>query len=432
MSKLIVLVFITLLVGLAYFNGGTVVDFALWKDVNHNVPLVALILASTAIGIVFMLIIYSIRDARRYYDSWQIQRQHKKEDKIRESYSKGLDAFFASRYKEAGELFNHVIESEPAHSNALLRLGDIAYFDGEFAGAREFYLKALEVKPRSIEVLLSLVNVAEARQKWQDALKYLDSLLEIDDENIKVLFRKREIHEKHKSWEELIEIQNKIVKCKLPAEQMEEENEKLTGYKYELARYYVETGATDKAIKALRAIIKHDDKYVSAYIALADAHIKDGNAKETESTLLKGYESTQSQVILIRLEDYYIAEGEPGTIIDLYQKSTQKNPKDVMLRFFFAKLYYRLEMIDHVLETINAVDPLTMNFPAVHSLLGGVYERRSENDKALDEYKMALKADKPFVVPYRCSQCNYTSTEWPGRCPECYSWNSFVLDVNTV
>ena len=432
MAKIIVLIvilFLAVMGVLAYFNSGTV-DLTVWKDVTHSVPVVALILASTAVGIFTMFIIYAIRDARRYYDIWQVQRQHKKEAKVQDSYSKGLEAYYASRYKEARELFTGVAASVPNHVNAMLRMGDIAYAEKDFAGAKDYYLRAIEVKPRSIEVLLSLVKTADVQQKWQDSLKHLNTILEIDDENIKILHKKRSILEQRKNWEELVELQGKILKIKLSPEDEASENARLTGYKYELGRSYVESGDTDKAIKSLKAIIKHDENFTAAYLALADVYKKDGNAKEADGLLLKGYEVTQSLVILAVLEDNYISEGEPGTIIDIYQKTLQKDPKNAKLRFLLAKLYYRLEMIDHVMDTIDAVDPVTLDFPDVHLLLGSVYERRSENEKALEEFKKALNADQPLVVPYCCSKCNFTSMNWSGCCPECYSWNSLILDID--
>ncbi len=426
---LIVIIFLAVMGVLAYFNSGTV-ELTVWKDVTHPIPVVALILASTAVGILTMFVIYAIRDARRYYDVWQIQRQNKKEAKVQDSYSKGVEAFHAARLENSRELFTGVIESVPNHANALLRIGDIALKENDFAGAKDYYMRALEVKPRSIEVLLSLVNTADAQQKWQESLKHLNTILEIDDENKAVLQRKRSLLEQRKNWEELIELQGKVLKTKLVPEEEARENVRMTGYKCELGRSYIGSGDVDKAIKSLKAVIKHDDKFTSAYLAVSDAYKKDGNAKEAENILLKGYETTQSMVILAVLEDHYISEGEPGTIIEIYQQALQKNPKDAKLRFLLAKLYYRLEMIDHVMDTINAVDPVALDFKEVHMLLGSVYERRAENEKALEEYRKALKADQPMVVPYSCTSCSYTSMEWSGCCPECNSWNSFILDIN--
>jgi tetratricopeptide (TPR) repeat protein len=432
MGKLVaifVIVFLSILGVLAYFNNATV-DLTIWKGVTYTIPVVALILASSAVGIFSMLVIYTIRDARRYIDSWQIQRQQKKELKIQESYARGLDAFFASRYREAEDLFTRVTQEDPSNFNALMRLGDIAFEKKEFSNAKDFYMRARELKPRNIEAMLSLERVAKVQKNWQDALKYLDSILEIDSENLTILYKKREIYEKIKRWEELLEVQHKILKCNLSPEEEQEENKKLLGYKYELGRDYLETGATDKAVKTLKAIIKIDKNFIPAYLALAEAYLKEGDNKEAGSLLLKGYEETSSLVILARLEDLYITEGEPGTIIDIYQRAIQKDQKDMRLQFFLAKLYYRLEMIDYALETASGIDTATFDCHELHTLLGNIYERRAQHEKAVHEFRIALGEDKPLLVPFCCSNCNYTTNDWSGRCPECNNWNTITFNID--
>lgn len=428
----LVIMFLTVLSVFAFFNKGSV-DVTIWKGMTYeSVPLIALVLISTSVGIFTMFIIAAVRDARRYLDSWQVQRMKKKEAKIEESYSKGCEAMFAERYEEAEELFTRVIGDEPGHLNALLRLGDIDYSKGDFRKAAIFYLRAKEVKPRSIETLISLAKASEAQFKWQDSIKYLDSLLEIDEHNPGFLYRKRNIYESNNKWEEVLEVQNKILKCKLFPADEERENKELIGYKFELAKHLLTTGEKDKSIKSLKAIIKTDKDFIAAYLTLGDAYIADNNNKEAEDLLLKGYEVTSSPVLLAKLEEHYISIGEPSTIIDLYQKAINKHPNDLSLQFFIAKLYYRLEMIDYASDAINAIDDAAFNQPELHALLGNVYERRSEYEKASKEFKKALNADKLLVVPYCCSKCSYISRKWSGRCPECNDWNTFILDINEI
>jgi tetratricopeptide (TPR) repeat protein len=427
----LIIVFLVILSLLAYFNKGTV-SLTVWEDVTYEIPVIALILISTAVGIFSMFIVVAVRDARRYIDKWQTQRQQKKEIKIQESYSRGLDAFFASRYEEASELFMRIIEEDPFHINALLRLGDISFNKGDLVKAKDFYTKAREIKPRSIEVLFSLERVFEAQQKWQEALKYLNNILEIDSENPKALYKKREIYEINKNWETLLDVQHEILKSDIPSEEKQKEHKNLVGYKYELGCYYLEKGMTDKAIKILKSIIKTDKDFTGAYLALAEAYLKDGDIEEAEDVLIKGYDTTSSIVLLVRLEDHFIAVGEPGTIINLYQKAIQKDQRDPKLQFFLAKLYYRLEMIDYAFETVNAIDTTAFDYPDLHILLGNIYERRTEYDKAAEEFKKALKVEKPLSVSFCCSNCNYTSKDWIGRCPECKSWNTLTLDLNGI
>ncbi len=425
-----VILFLSLLSVFAFFNKGSV-DVTIWNGMTYeSVPLIALVLISTSIGIFTMFIVATVRDARRYLDSWQIQRVKKKEDKIEESYSKGCEALFAERFEEAEELFTRVIGDEPEHINALLRLGDIYYDKGDFRRATNFYQRAKIVKPRNIETLISLSKVYEALNKRQDSIKYLDSLLEIDEQNPRFLYMKRDIYENNNQWEEVLEVQTKVLKCKLSPEDEERENGKLLGYKLELSKHHLATGETDKAIKSLKAILKTDKGFLAAYLSLGDAYIADNDNKEAEDLLLNGYEATSSPVLLVRLEEHYIKIGEPSTIIDIYQKAIHKSPNDLSLQFFIAKLYYRLEMIDYASDALNAIDAAVFNHPELHALLGNVYERRSEYEKAAKEFKKALNVGRLLVVPYCCSSCGHTSRELSGRCPACKEWNTFILDIN--
>ncbi|MBI4846995.1 MAG: tetratricopeptide repeat protein [Nitrospirae bacterium] len=430
-SVFLTIMFLLVVGILAFFNKDTV-NLTVWQGVTYEVPVIGLILISTAAGIFAMFVVFSIRDARRFFSNWQFNRRQKKELKIQESYTRGLDAFFACRYEEAEELFTKVIEEDPFNVNALLRLGDIAIYEEDYFKAKDFYTRAKEIKPRSVEVLLSLEKVFEGQQKWNEALKYLDTILEIDEENPEILYRKRDIYERDKKWEDVLEVQHKVLKCDLSPEEEQEEHKKHLGYRYELGCHYLETNNTEKAVKILKSVIKADKDFASAYIALAEAYLKDGNTDEAQELLLKGYETTSSLVLLVRLEDFFISMGEPGTIIDLYQKAVQKDPRDLKLQFFLAKLYYRLEMIDYAFETINALDTSAFDFPDLHILLGNIYQRRSQAEKAAEEFKKALKVDKPLLVPFCCSNCGYTSKDWGGRCPSCKTWNTFVLNTYEV
>jgi tetratricopeptide (TPR) repeat protein len=423
------IIFIAALGYLAILNQDNIA-IRLSEQYVYEIPQIALILLSCAIGAISMLVFIFIRDARRYFESMQNQRKQKKALKIQDSYSKGLDAFFASRFDEASELFSRIIEDDHENTNALLRQGDIELKKGDFVKAKDFYLKAKEIRPQSVETLFSLVKVFESEQNWQGALRYIDNILDIDGENPKALYKKRDIYEKTKNWEALIENQSKILKSDIPEHEKKREQVNLLGYKYELGRHYLEKGDIEKAIKTLKAIIKLDRDFIAAYLALAESYIGNNESGEAERTLIEGYEISSAPVFLARLEDFLITTGEPGRIIDLYQKAIQANPGDQKLQFFLAKLYYRLEMIDYAMETVGGIDITTIDYPEVHMLLGGIYDRRGQHDRAVEEFKKALNFKRPLLIPFCCSKCSYISEEWEGRCPECGHWNTLTLDIS--
>jgi len=433
MTKVVFFLFIIFIAAVGYLltlNNDNV-TLKLSQEFSFEIHKIALILLSSALGAISILALFFVRDARRYIESWQSHRQQKKKLRVQELYSKGLDAFFACRYEEASELFNRILEDDPINLNVLLRSGDIAFNSGDFIKTKDFYAKAKDIRPQSVEALFSLERVFEAEQKWPEALRYLDNILEIDEENPKALYRKREIYEINKNWETLLDVQYKILKSNIPEKEKQEEHKNLFGYKYELGRHYLEKGELDKAKKILRAIIKLDKDFVAAYLALAETYISEGDVEEAEGILIKGYEAASDLLVfLVRLEDFFITIGEPGRIIDLYQKAIQKNPKDHALQFFLAKLYYRLEMIDYAFETIMGIDTTAVDYPDLHILLGDIHDRHTQYDKAAEEYRKALKAERPFLVPFCCAHCSYTSKDWVGRCTECKQWNTMALDLS--
>ncbi|MEW6600852.1 MAG: hypothetical protein AB1499_07765, partial [Nitrospirota bacterium] len=189
----LLVIFLAVLSLLSFFNKETV-NITVWNGVTfENIPVIAVIFISAATGIISMFLIAVLRDARRHIDNWHIQRRRKKEEKVRDSFTKGMEAFFAARYEEAAELFTGVLEHDHNSIGTLIRLGDIAFFGRDFARAEEYYLRAREVRPKSIEVLLSLEKVAEAQRKWPEAIGYLDNVLDIDSDNVMVLSKKRDI-----------------------------------------------------------------------------------------------------------------------------------------------------------------------------------------------------------------------------------------------
>ncbi len=429
-AVLLVTIFLAALGYLAILNNDPVTIKLSEQHPGITIPKIALVLLSCVIGALSTLAVVAVRDAKRYVEHLQEQRKQKKALKAQELFSKGLDAFFASRYKEASELFNRIIDEDPANVNTLLRLGDIALNTGNSLKARDFYMRAKDIRPQSIEALFSLEKAFEAEQKWQEALRYLDNILEIDEENPKALYRKKGIYEKNKNWEMLVDTQYKILKSDIPPKEKQTGHKNLLGYKYELGCYHLEKGDTDKAKKVLRSVIKLDKDFIAAYLALAEVYLKDGVEDEAENLLKKGYDVTSALVFLARLEDLFIAVGEPGRIIDLYQKTIQENPKDPTLQFLLAKLYYRLEMIDYAFETITGIDISTVDYPDLHVLLASIYERRTQYDKADEEFKKALNSKRPPLVPFCCSNCSYVSNEWTGRCPKCQLWNTLALDLS--
>jgi tetratricopeptide (TPR) repeat protein len=384
-------------------------------------PKIALILLSSAVGAAVMLLIFFIRDTKRFIEDRHYQRKQKKDMMVQELYSKALNAILADDEEEARAALESVLKEEPRHMDALLRLGDIAAGDEDHQKAMNYYRRAGEIQPHSLEVLFSLERIMGKTGRSTEALMYLDKILELDPDNLTALYRKRD---------DLISLQRTIIKCEHNEKDREREQINLLGYKYEQGRYHLENGELERARKAFRTIVRMDMNFVPAYLGLAEAMLREEETEDAIAFLEKGFAQTSSPIVLARIEDLLINLGEPGRLIMLYKNSTLKDPQNQVLRFFMGKLFYRLEMLDDAFDTLIAVDGASAPYPELHQLLGNIYLRRQQCERAVEEFKKVIDIKKPFLLPYCCNSCGYSSVDWSGRCPNCREWNTYEFNLH--
>jgi tetratricopeptide (TPR) repeat protein len=434
MSKLSVFIFVIFLAVLALFaihnQKSTTITIPFGSA--YETPTIALMLLSIAIGALTMLFAFVVRDTKRYVSNLQHQKKQKRDAKIQELYSKALNHLFAHHnIPEARELFKAVLAEDPEHLNALLQLGDIALSEDELQTAREHYLRARDLNPKNIEVLFSLERLMEKMERWADALKYIEDILEIDDKNLSALYKKRDILERRGKWDDLVFVQKIILKNEHTERDKNRERQNLVGYKYEYARHSLENGDLEKAKKAFRTVIRLEKDFIPATLGLAEVLLREGENEEAINILEKSYEQTSSMIVLLRLEDLLISVGEPLRLIRIYKNNILKNPQDPVIKFFLGRLYYRLEMIDDAFEIMTTVDTGGAVYPEMHQLLGNLYIKRNQIDKAVKEYKKALESNAcAFSLSYRCSHCGHSSSEWSGRCAGCQKWSTYQLNLS--
>ncbi|MFZ3122613.1 MAG: tetratricopeptide repeat protein [Thermodesulfovibrionales bacterium] len=432
MGKIAIFIFILFLAGLggfAYVNQEITTIKIPFGDA-YETPKIALILFSCVAGALAMLVVFTIRDTKRFIDNLQYQRRQKKEARVQEMYSRALNALLAHNEDEAKESLESILAEEPKHLDALLRLGDIASSEEDYQKAMNFYNKAFAFNQQNPEVLFSLENLMEKTGRWAEALNYIEKILDIDTDNLSALYKKRAILERDEKWDELVEVQKTILKHEHTEKDRQREQMNLLGYKYEYGRYSLERGDIEKAKKLFKTLLRLDVDFVPTYIGLAEVMLREGESEDAVDFLEKSYDQTSSLIILARLEDLLISIGEPSRLIRLYVNSLSKKPQNHALRFLLGKLYYRLEMIDDAFETFSYVDASGMASPELYQIMGDLYLRRNQCDKAAVEFKKAVDMKIAFRLPYWCSACGYSSQDWSGRCPSCNNWNTYTFKLH--
>ena len=425
-----VLLIVTVLavVWLAEINQETVL-INLTPTRSREFALSSVFLASLATGAGLVFLVYLMRDVRRFLRGLHVQREQKRRSKIQELYARGLNALLAKRNTEAIAFFQRILNVDPNHVDTLLRMGITQLRQKNIQEAIRLHLKAWNLDRDNGEVMFSLAADYEEAKRFDEAVKMYQAIIEKDPSNISALTRLRDIHQRMSSWADLVETQSRLLANPLAPPEQEVENRKLVGFKYELARFLLEKGDLERARKGFRIVIKMDRDFIPAYLGLGEVYFEEGKAKEAAELWEKAYKMTSSILLLHRLEDLFLRQGEPGKAIEIYKQAVAWKPQDTTIKFFLGKLYYRLEMVDEAFDVLTSVDWGDREFPDVHKLLGNIYLRRGSLGLAAAEFKKALGFKKRVVVPYTCANCAHMTIEWSGRCPNCGKWNTFGVNL---
>lgn len=378
-------------------------------------------------GIVFLL--YLLRDVKRFLRGLRVQREQKKRLKVQDLYTKGLNSMLAKRNSEATSFFQKVLAIDPNHVDTLLRMGISQLREKNPQEAILLHQKALSLDDDNQEVMFSLATDYEEAKRYDDALGMYQNILSKDSSNLTALIKMRDLYHKLNYWDNLYETQRKLVASPLTPSEQEVEHRRLVGFKYELGRSLLESGDLERGKKIFRGVIKLDKDFIPAYLGLGEIYLDEGKVKDAAELWEKAYKMTSSVLLLYRLEDLYLKQGEPGRAIELYTQAVSWKPQDIVIKFFLGKLYYRLEMVDEAFDILSTVDWGDKEFRDVHKLLGNIYLRRGSLGLAASEFKKALGFRKQIIIPYVCSNCNLRTTDWSGRCPNCGRWNTFGVNL---
>ena len=432
MGKLSIFLFVLFLFVLSVFsifNQGTVSIVVPFGQV-YEVQKFALILLSIAVGVFIAFIFFAIRDTKKLIDNWQYQKKQKQEIKVQDLYSRALNSLLAKNEDAAREALEDILKEEPDHIDALLRLGDIAAAAEDVQKANTYYQRARELEPKRIETLFALDSLLERSGRWSEALRYLDEILDFDDANLTAMYRKREILEKQARWDDVVSVQKSILKREHSEKDKKREHENLVGYEYEYGRHSLENGQLEKAKKAFRNITKTEKNFVPAILGLAEVLLQEGESEEAINVLENAFASTESKILLARLEDLLISISEPSRLIRIYRSGISRNPNDPVTKFFLGKLFHRLEMIDDSFDTLSGIDTGGASYPELHLLMGNLYMRKRQLEKAVQEFKKAADIKTAFRLPYCCNHCGYRADDWSGRCPDCRNWSTYQFNLD--
>ena len=400
------------------------VTINLSSNYSYTIYMVGFFLVSFALGSVIVILFTLLRDAKNIFVDWRNRQRQKVEARVQETFSKGLYAYLSGKYDQAISFFRDIMKVEPNHFYTLLRIGDAYQQERNYSEAIKFHKRAKKVDEKSLEAQFALANDYVLSASYDEAVSVIQEVIKKDSSNIEALVRLRDIYIKTGKWDGAHELQGRVVKHR---KESIEDLRLLMGLRYEFARVLFNRGDRGKSKKLLKGIIRADKDFIPAYVTLGDMFVEEGDGGEAADLWEKGYYMNYSEILLHKLEDFYLQLGEPEKIIWIYKKAISLNPQNPALKFYLGKLYYRLEMLDEAFDILAELEGTESSMPELYKLLGTIYERKEELGKAVAEFKKALGLRKRVVVPYFCPFCDCHTYEWSGRCPRCGAWNSFTV-----
>jgi len=406
-------------------NPGTVIVHTA-PGAEFELSPVTLVLISMALGAVLATLVVGLQQTTHLILNWRSNRLVRRKEKVDTLHRDGTHAFMSKRTIEAITLLEKALAIDPNRVDSLLWLGNIHRSEQNYPEAIRLHQHAQRVDDRNIEVLLELGKDLEEAKRYEEALQTLQKILKIEPDNLTALIRKRNLNIRMERWSEALEIQHRLVKANLPTPEKQAEAALLVGCMYEVGRQLLERGHPDKARRYFRGAIKKDRSFLPAYIGMGEILLHEGKTKDAVEILKKVYSRTRSVIILHRLEELFLDQGEPSEIIRVYQEALQQDPHNPVLQFYLGKLYYRLEMVDEAFDLLSTIEGPQDHLLDYHKIMANLYLRKQHFEEAIVGLKKALSFKKRVVVPYICTQCQQESVEWSGRCRRCAKWNTLT------
>ncbi len=335
----------------------------------------------------------------------------------------GLDSIARKDLAAARRALHHGRKHDVTQTASRLALADLHLRDGHHAQALELLEEERAANPASVRVSLAKARVLEADGRPAEAATELRRALREVGPSIGLVEALRDLLQREQSWEEAYATQQHLVRllreARSPA--LEGEAERLTSLRYEVARLRLDQGKTEDAIAALRDIVKRSPRFVPAAVTLGDAYVARGQDAEALKVWEKTFKSESQLVLLDRLEELALKQGDPSRMLRVYQESIQRDPKNMVVRFMYGKYCLKLEMVEEALEQFDQLEANGVHLVELAVLRGEAHHRRNHLDAAVQEFRKAAHMDG---MRYVCRSCGARSPRWEARCHDCQKWDT--------
>ena len=420
---------VTLLAGLAYQNQG-LLDQSFQITQSRSVPLWSALVGAFIAGVLVFVVLFLLRGSADLVERWRMLQGRRAGRAADELYHRGVAAVLEGREEKALEHFHAILQRDPEHFMALLKAGAVLRTLKRLPEAVDHHKRAHRLREKDLEPLYELVRDYEALDQVAKSKVVLNRIIELRPRRALSAYRKlRKYAIKEGDWERAWELQGLIEnRIERTPYKLEAERRYSVGIQYEMAVAAARVDRIKESLNGLRKLARTAPEFVPAHVKLGELLVSLGQTQDALAVWASGFEQTGSAVFLSHIEEFFLSKEDPEGAIQALQEAISRAHRDFLPRFFLAKLYMRLEMIDEAHREFKTLVGRASSSPTLSAHLGYVYERRQEYEKASMAYREVVKDQEYLNLQYRCQVCDERYDRWADRCDVCGEWNQVTLD----
>ncbi|MBS1767233.1 MAG: tetratricopeptide repeat protein [Acidobacteria bacterium] len=391
---------------------------------GEGVKVQTVILLAFALGFILNFIWALIMEIRQAIKGLNASAATRLGKRISEQIQDARDLMAHGLPKAAEEILRGVLEQREDHAEAQVLLGDCLLRQGDPQAAALLLAKACESHPRLAEPRYLLAEAKQALRDPDGAVAILRTLASDQPKQaLRALRRLRALHLEAQRWDEALEVHKQLL-SRFNAELSQAERAQAVALQYQAALLKVEADQYKDATQALQSLLKEDNRFVPAYLALGRCMILQDQEAQGLEIWLEGFRATGEGALLQEIEDYFIQLGRPEDGLAVLRRVAATSEHEAMAKFFLGKMLYRLEILDEALEIFQEVRSQVVYSPMLFFFMAKIHARRGRSEAALNEYRQLLRNLGILKLRFECVVCGHKSSDYEERCGSCGSWNA--------
>jgi len=343
------------------------------------------------------------------------------------AFMKGLNYILSNKRDEAIEEFTRAVAQDTQTVETYMTLGNLFRSKGEFERAirirQSIILRPhLDEKIR-LQALYDLGLDYRMAGLFDRAIKAFNEVITDDSRHIESYRQLIQIYEETQDWKQAFRTLQKLAKLT-----GNEPKNVMAHYHVEMGKVHFEKGDLTQARGAYKKALALDPNCVDAYLHLGDLHLKNKKSKKAINVWRKIADIAPDLTFLVfgRLARVYHELDDLKPVEDFLNECAA-GEKDPLAHLALGRLFLEGKDQQRALEEYRKALKLDPGLIEVHRELGMLLLSMKHTEETLESYRDLLEHLTPLGADFQCRKCGFESQKLMWRCLQCQEWDTMTL-----